>query len=41
MSGAFRGVRIVPAMLWFADPDASAWSVRLPLTRPRSRRTDA
>jgi hypothetical protein len=35
MSGAFRAIRIVPAMLWFADPGASAWSVRLPLTRGR------
>jgi hypothetical protein len=33
MSGAFRFIRIVPAMLWFADPGASAWSVRMPLTR--------
>lgn len=34
MSGAFRAVRVVPALFWFADPDASVWSVRLPL-RPR------
>lgn len=37
MSGAFRALRIVPAMLWFADPDTSAWSVRMPLTRADSR----
>ena len=41
MSGAFRAVRIVPAMLWFADPDASAWSVRMPLNRLRGRRAQS
>lgn len=38
MSGAFRAVRVVPAMFWFADPDASAWQVRLPLARSVARR---
>jgi len=40
MSGAVRAVRVVPALFWFADPDASPWSVRLPLIRPRGRRTE-
>jgi hypothetical protein len=31
MSGAFRAIRIVPAMLWFAEPGAHTWEVRLPL----------
>jgi hypothetical protein len=39
MSGAVRAVRVVPALFWFADPDASAWSVRLPIGRLRTRRT--
>ncbi len=34
MSGAFRAIRIVPAMLWFAEPGAHSWEVRIP-TEPR------
>jgi hypothetical protein len=42
MSGAFRALRVVSALLWFSDPDAHSWDIRLPrnLTRrgvrPRS-----
>jgi hypothetical protein len=39
ISGAVRAVRVVPALFWFADPGASAWSVRLPISRLRTRRT--
>ncbi len=40
MSGAVRAIRIVPAILWFTDPDASAWSVQMPL-RARDRPEDS
>lgn len=40
MSGAFRAIRIVPAMLWFAEPGAHSWEVRIPLTRAKPRRSE-
>jgi hypothetical protein len=39
MSGAFRAIRIVPELLWFADPSTHIWDVRLPLARAKARRT--
>jgi hypothetical protein len=30
MSGAFRALRVVSALLWFSDPDARSWEIRLP-----------
>jgi hypothetical protein len=36
MSGAVRALRVVSALLWFSDPDARTWQIRLPA---RSRRT--
>ncbi len=39
MSGAFRAIRIVPAMLWFAEPGAHSWEVRSPMGRAKARRS--
>lgn len=39
MSGAFRAIRIVPAMLWFAEPGAHTWEVRLPLVWAKAGRS--
>jgi hypothetical protein len=33
MAGAFRAVRIFPAILWFSDPDTHIWQVQFPLLR--------
>ncbi len=33
MSGAFRALRVVSALLWFSDPDARSWEIRLPRRR--------
>lgn len=30
MAGAFRALRVVSALLWFSDPDARSWEIRLP-----------
>ena len=30
MSGAVRALRVVSALLWFSDPDARSWEIRLP-----------
>jgi hypothetical protein len=30
MAGAFRALRVVSALLWFSDPDARTWEIRLP-----------
>lgn len=30
MSGAFRALRVVSALLWFSDPDARSWDIRFP-----------
>ena len=30
MSGAVRALRVVSALLWFSDPDARSWELRLP-----------
>ncbi|MGA8245903.1 MAG: hypothetical protein WB797_03295 [Nocardioides sp.] len=30
MSGAFRALRVVSALLWFSDPDARSWEIRFP-----------
>jgi hypothetical protein len=30
MSGAFRALRVVSALLWFSDPDARSWQIRFP-----------
>jgi hypothetical protein len=35
MAGAVRALRVVSALLWFSDPDARSWEIRLP---PRGRR---
>ena len=37
MSGAVRALRVVSALLWFSDPDARSWEIRL----PRRRQPDA
>lgn len=34
MAGAVRALRVVSALLWFSDPDARSWEIRLP---PRGR----
>ena len=34
MAGAVRALRVVSALLWFSDPDARSWEIRLP-TRGR------
>jgi hypothetical protein len=33
MSGAVRALRVVSALLWFSDPDARSWEIRLPRRR--------
>ena len=33
MSGAVRALRVVSALLWFSDPDAPSWEIRLPRRR--------
>jgi hypothetical protein len=30
MSGAFRALRVVSALLWFSDADARSWQIRFP-----------
>ena len=30
MAGAVRSLRVVSALLWFSDPDARSWQIRLP-----------
>ncbi len=35
MAGAVRALRVVSSLLWFSDPDARSWEIRLP---PRGRR---
>jgi hypothetical protein len=35
MAGAFRALRVVSALLWFSDPDARSWEIRLPRTVSR------
>jgi hypothetical protein len=37
MSGAVRALRVVSALLWFSDPDARSWEIRL----PRRKQPDA
>ncbi len=37
MSGAVRALRVVSALLWFSDPDAHSWELRL----PRRKRPEA
>ena len=36
MAGAVRALRVVSAQLWFSDPEARIWEIRLP---PRGRPT--
>ena len=33
MSGAVRTLHVVSALLWFSDPDARSWEIRLPRRR--------
>ncbi len=40
MSGAFRALRVVSALLWFSDPDARSWEIRVPRMRGRGVRAD-
>lgn len=30
MSGAVRALRVVSALLWFSEPDARSWEIRMP-----------
>jgi hypothetical protein len=36
MAGAFRALRVVSALLWFSDPDARSWEIRLPRNLSRA-----
>jgi hypothetical protein len=39
MSGAFRALRVVSALLWFSDPDARSWEIRVPRMPARGVRS--